>query len=278
MSRQVKKFLNQPYPDEDSLRSIIIGAISTSFIVFMVLALFVPFGLSETGSKSTMYAAIFGLISGLTSLIVELFSKYVLKIRRDVADWKFWKWILSTLILIFIITIANYYYGIYAFGWSGSSFYSMIYNTFAVGIFPVVFFGSFNLIRKLKANQLIATEVTYNHPISRAFANVSLPIKNSTKTFEVDPAKIIFLEAMQNYVLIHYLDSNDVIQMETHRNTISFIEGFLKDFGIKRTHRSFLVNPSMIKSVSGNAQGLKLELKHGTYVVPVSRKYIQEFK
>ncbi len=102
--------------------------------------------------------------------------------------------------------------------------------------------------------------------------------KLSVKTFEIDPSKILFLESMQNYVLIHYLDEHDQLKKETHRNTITALSNALENSGIKRTHRSYLVNPKMIGSVSGNAQGLKLHLIHGESVVPVSRKYIDDFR
>lgn len=278
MLTQIKNFLNQPYPDQDDLGSMVKGGIATALIVFLVLALFAPFGISETGSKIYFHAVCFGLISGVISIIAELFMKYVIKLQRDVPEWTFLRWILSVMFLILMIAIGNYFYAVKTFGLGNWGFMRMFYSTFVVGIFPIVFFGSYNVIRNLKANQLIAAELKYEDLPVIASANVSLPIKNSNKTFEINPAKILFLEAMQNYVLIHYLDGSDSIQKETHRNTISAIGAQLDGFGVKRAHRSYLVNPKMIKSITGNAQGLKLELEHCDEIVPVSRKYIKEFR
>jgi len=262
----------------DDFGSSIKGAILGGIIVFLILAMFAPFGLVETGNKIYLYAGIFGLISAVVSLLVDLLFKYVLKIRRDVEDWKFWKWILSILFLVLMIAIANHQYAVYTFGESRGNFFQMVYSTCVVAIFPILVFGSLNLIRNLKANQRIASEVSYKPEKNEASANVSLPIKNSTKTFELDASKIIYLESMQNYVLIHYLGDEGQVLKETHRNTISAIGEALKPYGMKRTHRSFLVNPRMIKSISGNAQGLKLMMAEGEGVVPVSRKYIHEFR
>jgi len=295
MFKQVLQFLNQPYPDKDDLRAILVGSLATGVIVFMVLILFSPFGLEDTGPKMLLNCAVFGLISTLTSVAVEMFFKYVVGLKRDVATWTLWKWILSILFLLIMIAIANHVYASYKFGPSQNDFLRMLYSTFVVGIFPVTIFGSITIVRNLKANQKIAEEVNITHGNSERFkkngpassvpesdfsasANVSLPIKNSAKTFEINPQKILYLESMQNYVLIHYLDENERYQKETHRNTISAIEKILNSFGIKRTHRSYLVNPKMIEAVSGNAQGLKLKLIGHEAIVPVSRKFIQDFR
>jgi len=290
MFHQIIKFLNQPYPDKDDFNSQIIGSLVSGVIVFTVLALISPFGMEGLGSERLFQCAIFGLISAATSMFVELFFKYFVGLKRDVPEWTFWKWILSILFLLMMIAIANHIYGAYRFGAIQGSFSRMLYSTFVVGIVPVTIFGSITLIKNLKANQKIADEVNVeaathlsddtlkNQLENDASANVSLPIKNSAKTFDVNPSKILFLESMQNYVLIHYLDENDQVMKETHRNTISSLAEALKPHGIKRTHRSYLVNPKMIETVSGNAQGLKLDIRGTEFIVPVSRKYIPEFK
>jgi len=290
MFNSIIKFLNQPYPDRDDLPASVVGSLTTGVIVFLVLLMLSPFGLNDTGSDKIFHCAVFGLISAFTSLLVELFFKYVVGLKRDVPEWTFWKWILSILFLISVIAVANHIYAVYRFGSFQGNFLRMLSSTFLVGIVPVTIFGSISLVRNLRANQKIAAEVNVdvvgkdtlntNPKVleSSASANVSLPIKNSAKTFDVNPAKILFLESMQNYVLIHYLGDEGALKKETHRNTISSMELALESFGIKRTHRSYLVNPTMIESVSGNAQGLKLNIKGTELVVPVSRKYISEFR
>ena len=61
----------------------------------------------------------------------------------------------------------------------------------------------------------------------------------------------------------------------TYRVTLSSFEAQLeKSSGLVRCHRSYLVNLKNVENISGNAQGLKLELKNQSEMVPVSRKYI----
>ena len=59
------------------------------------------------------------------------------------------------------------------------------------------------------------------------------------------------------------------------RTTIKFLSEQLSQFGMIRTHRSYLVNPDAVSKVTGNAQGLKLSLRDSEAIVPVSRKYIE---
>jgi len=79
---------------------------------------------------------------------------------------------------------------------------------------------------------------------------------------------------MQNYVVI-----NDItLSKQTFRSTLSKLADELLVYNIVRCHRSYLVNINAIKSVSGNAQGLKLQLKNTEQIIPVSRKYISKIK
>ncbi len=280
MLQQLIAFLHQPYPDKDDFRSIVIGSLVTGLIVIAILILFIPFGLNEVGGETYKYAVLFGCISCVTVIVFESIQKYILGIRKDQLDWVFWKWLISTLLLVLCIAIANYAYVNILFGDEGydTSFSWMLRNTIAVGIFPIVGFGSFNLIKNLKANQDIASKIVHTSVPKASTASVALPIKNSTKSFELAVDSIIYVEAMQNYVSICYRNTDNSISKELHRNTISAVEEALNDHQIKRCHRSFLVNPSKIQSVSGNAQGLKLHFEEIDDTVPVSRKYIKEFR
>lgn len=274
------QFLNQPYPEKSGFKDTIKEALISGVVVFAFLAFFQPFDLHSAGPNATSIAFQFGVITVLVCLVFELIISYIFKLRRDQVNWTFWKWLLLVLLLIVFIASANYIYVLNMLGrdLNVAEFSMMLRSTLAVGIFPTFIIGALTLNRKTKEFQKIAQEIHPKEIELDTSVNVFLPIKNSNKTFELDASKILFLESMQNYVQVHYLNEEDEPTKVMHRNTISALENFLSTNGIRRTHRSYLVNPSMIAQVSGNAQGLKLALKHGDYVVPVSRKYIEEFR
>ncbi len=281
MFKQFIKLLNEPYPDREDFRSILLGSIFSGFLVFSILSLFLPFGLSTVGNNAYMYSFYFGIVTIVTAFCYELLLKYVLRLRRNNQSWTLWKWIVTVLVLLLLIAIANYSLIIFLFDHiqiTLAGFGKMLSSTLIVGIFPICIFGSMNLINNLKRYQKLAIEVRASDFGSSEVSRVKLPIKNSQKVYELNVSKLLFVEAMQNYVMIHFLDSDLIPKKHLHRNTLSSVEIILSQKGIVRTHRSYLINPAMIEDITGNAQGLKLSLKHNPEsIIPVSRKYIKVF-
>ena len=279
MLQKIKAFLNQPYPDRDDLPSILKSAMFGGLMVFFILFAFRPFGLQSAEESPLTYCLLFGGITILVTLIYEGIIRFALGIRRDNSDWTFGKWLLMVIGLLLFIALANYYVIVTLFIDKHSliGFGFALFSTILVGIFPVALFGALNMIRNLKANQMIASALPTEALRTPHARLVELPIHNSSKTFSIDSTLILFIEAKQNYVYVAFEDEGG-IQNEMIRNTLTAIEDALHHTDIKRSHRSFLVNTSKIASVSGNAQGLTLRLSKGDFEVPVSRKYIPEFR
>jgi len=210
----------------------------------------------------------YGCITFFVSLVFNAVVNSL--IQKDQPSWVFWKWILFTLLLILCIALANYFLGLIVFNnfqFSLKAFLFTMFNTLLLGAFPLVFTGSILLIKGRQKNESIAKEF-----ILLTNKSINTTIKLGATTYAV--ADILFIEAMQNYVLIHSKNSNK----QTLRNTLIKLENELTPHNIIRCHRSYLVNINAIKSVSGNAQGLKLQLKNVEQIVPVSRKYIPKIK
>lgn len=281
MLKRFITFLNQPYPDNDSLRVMFYSAILAGLIVFLILSLFMPFGLDEVGASSRyLYNLCFGLITATIALCYEVTSKYILKIEKDVESWTLWKWFLGVILLVTLIAIANYLFTNFLFSaahdWS--HFFRTLFSTFTVAIFPIIIFGSINVTRHLIANQSIASAIDIGEKKSKEEFKVSIPIKDSEKTLTLQPRNILYAEAMQNYVMIYTQDGQEV-EKELVRNTFTNVANALADSSIIRCHRSFLVNRDRIAEITGNAQGLKIRLDEiSNVVIPVSRKYIPVFK
>lgn len=273
-------WLKQPYPDRDDLVHDIRTSVLTALIVFFVLFAFQPFNLHQTGKKVGYYALQFGLISGLVSLLFNLFLRYILRVQRDSADWTLWKWIMTVSLLILCIAIANYVYITATFNqaFDGAVLLKVIGSTFLVGIVPVSIFGGYNMSRHLHRYQSIAANLSPPSETAPENAVIQLPIHRSEKTFPIAPQDILYLEAMQNYVSVTYM-ADSQIKQDLIRNTLSALEKALKGSSIKRCHRSYMVNMQRIDRIEGNAQGLKLFLTPDeSKVVPVSRKYIPIFR
>ncbi|MFK7924158.1 MAG: LytR/AlgR family response regulator transcription factor [Bacteroidia bacterium] len=280
MLQKLKVFLNQPYPDRDDIPSMIQGAVIGGSVVFFILLAFKPFGISQS-PKPLSICLLFGSISMVVAFIYDLSLRFVFGLKKDSPNWTFWKWAVSVVGLILCIALANYSVSFYFFSSRISHFWvfvNVLYSTFLIAIFPVALFGAVNLIRNLKANQKIAQEI-HPAPLQNPASDFrDLPIHQSDKAFRVAVGQILFIEAQQNYVRLYLLNEQG-IQKEMIRNTLARVEAVLQDSPIKRSHRSYLVNTQKVVAVSGNAQGLKLQLQGlEEFEVPVSRKYIPYFR
>lgn len=90
----------------------------------------------------------------------------------------------------------------------------------------------------------------------------------------IAPDAILYIEAEENYVRIHYLDA-DKEKVYVLRNSMKALESIEEKHGIVRCQRSFYVNPSHIKVLRKDKDGfLAAELDVRTErSIPVSRTY-----
>lgn len=86
-------------------------------------------------------------------------------------------------------------------------------------------------------------------------------VKTESRLERVIFSEILFVEAMENYVIIH-TSSQKIITMMT----MKAMEEVLPDSDFLRVHKSFIVNHRHISSIEGN------EIKLGQKKIPISRK------
>jgi len=210
----------------------------------------------------------FGLITFGVSVVYDFLLRMVFKVKTAGKQYTLGKWIAITMGLILVIGVANFLFLSYAMGVPLSGLGNMIFSTFLVGLFPLVFMGSYAVRQGEKKYGAIADDINQRAQVAT----------NSTfQIFGIDSDNIRYIEAMQNYIRIWYIDHNTLSQI-TERATLSTIEVELVSSSLKRCHRSYIVNTSAILTATGNAQGLQLKLKGVDETVPVSRKYVDAFR
>ncbi len=93
--------------------------------------------------------------------------------------------------------------------------------------------------------------------------------------FITGASTLLFIEASENYVIIHYLDNGTEKQYQL-RNTMKSVEPLCEKAGLVRSHRSFFINPAHIRQIRKDPQSgqffadLGVDRDGG---IPVSRKY-----
>jgi DNA-binding LytR/AlgR family response regulator len=95
--------------------------------------------------------------------------------------------------------------------------------------------------------------------------------------FSIKKEDLLYLEAADNYVIIHYLDSKKPGKYMI-RNTLKRIEEAMPGAGLVRSHRSFMVNIDNVKVIRKEKEGLIIGFESPVEVtVPISKTYLDGF-
>lgn len=288
-------FLSKPYPFDTSLRRRIIVSFLVSFFVFLFLTLFQPFGLNSYTAGPIVFLTLgYGLVSFGVMFLINLLIIYGFPNYFNEESWTTAKEILWFTIMIGLIGIANTLYtvqmnlGQFELSWKAILIYEGY--TLAVGVFPIAISIIVNQARlnaafvrnsseinlALEQEQLLPPE-REKAPLQDTPKNTSVTFRivaeNGKDYFETDLAQVLFIKSADNYVEVFYLENRHT-RCELIRTTLKKCEELLKEYpSFFRCHKSYLVDLTKVKHVSGNAQGYKLHLADTDEVVPVSRAH-----
>ncbi len=264
--KKIRKFLNRPYPSPDSykieVREIFIAALIVAFFLFA----FQPFGLSFYNGSTLLLCLGFGMVTFVIGTAYTFCVRYFLRVYKEGDSWNIKKWIIDLFFMILFIAIGNYLFITYIFNLplSLSGLLFMTFSTLLVAIIPMVFFGFQNQLRLERLHRKKALEITSNLKTGSENESIVGAVKEP----------ILAIESMQNYIHIYKLIEGN-IQKETQRMTLSKAVDEFANHDLQKCHRSYLVNITQVKNVTGNAQGLKLEMMYSDCpIIPVSRAYI----
>lgn len=271
---KIVQTLRKPFP-EDERSDYYRNSIILSVFITLFLYIFEPFGIDTLESNQFLICLGFGSMTFLAATIYELIVYQLLNLKEKRENWTFGKWIFHNLMIVLLISLANFLFArLVLFGsidWN--LFPTMIYSTFMIGIIPVTVLGAFTLFKNEKKYQSIANEINQTKtPLldSRRSDNISI--------LDIPTHQIRFIEALQNYAKIGYINTEGHLKIQTQRITLKQILEETEGTAIIKCHRSFLVNKDSIVATSGNAQGLLLSLSDCDKVIPVSRTLVPVFR
>lgn len=270
----ITQTLGKPFPEVDwiSYAKILIGF---SLFVTFFLFIFEPFGLSTLQTNNFLISLGFGSMTLLGASAYELSVGQLLKLVGLKANWTFGKWVLNNLGIMLFISLANFMFSrLLIIGFiEWALFPTMLYSTFMIGTMPIVLIGHFLLAKQEKKYQSIAAEI---NQVKTPQSNDRS--QNDVSVFDIPTSKIKYVEALQNYVKIGYVDSDGALKIQTERVTLKGILSKIGDSPVVKCHRSFLVNKEAIVRTEGNAQGLLLSLSECDKIIPVSRACVPTFR
>lgn len=106
--------------------------------------------------------------------------------------------------------------------------------------------------------------------------SIVLTGENKNEILSMEKDELLFIRAVENYVEICFIDKSKTVISKTFRQTLSNVCEQLPF--LEKCHRSYLVNISTIKEVSGNSQGAKISFVVGYKEIPLSKTYYKDIK
>lgn len=275
----VKTWLSKPFPATFELKPNAIRAGFFGLFVTLFLWYFKPFGMHQVSDAAMLAIALhFGLITIACILTSNVLAPWLLGDRIREENWTTGKEVGLTLINFLVIGTANAAY-LSLSGLSSKNFPDLFLYlqgaTFAVGIFPVIFFIYYDQARFLREHLAKAQEADADlhkaEDSDKAGEEALLFDNESGKTeLQLPPAEVFMIRSDGNYLEVFFRES-DTIKKHLLRNRISAVEEALPTPPFVQCHRSYIVNLSKVRKISGNARGYELSLEGMEAPVPVSR-------
>ena len=277
-----KNILNQPISQDvahesGGLKSLVwINA--AIYIIFVFLE---PFDFKIIGYNKYLISLIF-VFSYFMSLLVSV--NYLLPritALLKIKQFYFHHYLMGYLLLIIIVAIThqlvqNSLNGLNLLNFS--LFYQTATNAFIIGLIPTVILTLIKysrlLEKQLNNSTNSMTSALKSYPQSGL---LSLESSNKKAILRFEKADILFVKSEDNYVNIYYLTKHNELKSELIRISMKKIQEKL-EFPFLRVHRSYIVNLNQVCKVSGNSQGMQINLTEIKDVIPVSRTYIDSLK
>lgn len=255
-------------------RNTVIQVLFTALFAYIFINIYRPFGADDWYNVTWwLFSLVSGLLvlSGMLVIILSRFIMFWVKRSRPV-----------TVLYYVIMVVGEIFFmgGLYAILERivlgnvrpfGTLLYMAVQNTSLILLIPYIisllFFAWQE--KKITLEELI-------HQIRRRAYFIPFSDENGILRITLKSDDLIYLEASDNYVEIHY-QAGDKVKSYLIRNSLKRIENQLEGFSLVRCHRSFMVNVARVKMMRREKGVFFLWMDdEGTISIPVSRSYSSE--
>jgi len=274
----VSNFLQRPYPFIESTPIRLSLSFVIGLVVFLLLNTYRPFGIEQIPSDQTAFVAGFGLIAML-ALMVSLFTfPFFIKIEnwtvKSEIQFHLFNWLLTSI-------WAYAYNTTIGFNISPQhSLFDFIFIVAAIYFVPLMvmifitekYFQQRNQQEALLLNHHL--ESTNKEKSNESDILTITPETSSSSPLKINLADFIYAASDNNYVMLHFLNSENVLDKQLLRLSLKKLETQVCLYNdLCRCHKSYIVNRQSIEEVEGNARSLYIKTKHSDFKIPVSRSF-----
>lgn len=267
--------LSRKYPFKQSshwLRdSIVFGA-----VVWGILFLLQPFGLSSYAGNKCLVAASFALVTTCCCALYGwvVFHQWAKKVRL----WRIWHQGCAVLGLILFIAICNFLLFTHLFHYPVTlHFFLMPLKwTLLIGVIITILSVGIEYNRSMRERLEMLLSNTTEEQRDTTITIHDNSVRGNDLTIPVN--SLLYIEAQKNNVSVCFMKGQAPVSVSLH-TTLSAVVNELKDCeNIFQCHRSFVVNVNNITSAKGNSNGYQLLLGNSPVSIPVSRTYVARLK
>ena len=267
--------LNRKYPFELNDHPVKEGLIAFA-IVFLILFLLQPFGISEYAGNKFLVSLAFGFVTFVCCLAMDYCIEVPL--HEHVKTWRIWHQALTVFVEILIIGICNFLIACILFQHPVERLacLEMVYFTIIIGLIYTALSTSLSYQKYMRKRLDALLEKTTQEQEGVSVTLHDHRVRGNDLSLSLND--LLYIEAQKNNVVVVYVSDGQVARNEI-QSTLASVLNDLKDYpNIFQCHRSFVVNLNSITSAKGNSNGYTLELDGGLATVPVSRSFVPKLK
>ena len=269
-------------------RNIVSFILFTAAFALVFINIYAPFGVDKwlkvTGLQLFVYSSIVILI-GMLVIVISRMLMYIVTRRNPLGYGKYALWIISELLVLALVYAIIQWFFLHV----GNDFILVLRNSFRITAFiillPYVFFwlylsfkDKYTTLEKIKSGRSGKDlSAPSEKKVPGSLLLISFRDEKGMLKFSVKKEDLLYIEAADNYVIIHYLDNQKPAKYMV-RNTLKRIEQELPNAGLVRSHRSFMVNIDNVKVIRKEKEGLIISFESPANIsVPISKTYFDDF-
>ena len=280
MIRKLISSLQKPYPLNIDFKRVLPFILAFGFFISIFLIIFQPFGLNNYHSPDKTLQLI-----GMGFIVTILLSVNLLAIPKIISSvfsedrWNIGREITWNIWLSVTTILGSSFYWVLVTGQTVSAAYiyraslnSLVFTLFLTPISVLCVMS--NYIRSLKRKLERAEEVTRSLQSSqtKSFTHpLELLSETGKEKLKMPVDKLLFIQSCDNYANV-VRQKNGSTTEKLLRSSLKNIEEQITLPFVVRCHRSFIVNLSLVRAITGNSRNYTLSLKNYPTPIPVSRE------
>ena len=275
---QIAVVYRKPYPLLWRSSGIYWGFLAVAVFIALMIRVFEPYGLGMVAHPFKA-AYIWGFVPVIvTGFLINqaLLNGLLLRGEHGADSWTAGRELLWILWNIFSIGLLAdvYFYLTPLCRVSFSDLFRYLGQGLLIAVIPETFYVMISyavfLRRRLHAVETVNRKLDTGG-YSAGEMVIELTGENEKDVLEVPLEALLFIRSVDNYCNV-YLWEKGSIQRNLLRSSLKRMEGQIKTPELVRCHRSYIVNLTQVRALSGNARGYRLHLRHFVDPIPVSRE------